>query len=54
MLLGNIAMSAYCLSELFTVSSRDQLTSLLTTRRNGAGPLGLVLAALGIAVLALA
>ncbi len=54
MLLGNIAMAAYCLSELFTISSRDQLPALLTTRRPGVGALGLVLAALGIAVLALA
>ena len=54
MVLGNIAMAAYCLGELFAISSRDQLTSLLTTRRPGPGALGLVLAALGIAVLALA
>src|SRR5260221_6908966 len=54
MLLGNIAMSAYCLSELFKVSRDEPLSALLTVRRNGPGALGLVLAALGIAVLALA
>jgi hypothetical protein len=54
MLLGNIAMSAYCLSELFNLSRETPLTQLLTVRRTGPGALGLVLAALGIAVLALA
>ena len=54
MLLGNIAMAAYCLSELFSVSKDAPLANLLTVRRDGLGVLGLVLAALGIAVLALA
>ena len=54
MLLGNIAMAAYCLAELLSISSRDALTGLLTARREGPGKLGLVLAALGIAVIALA
>lgn len=54
LLLGNIAMAAYCLSELFTVTARDSLAGLLTTRRDGPGSLGLGLAALGVAVLILA
>ena len=54
MVLGNIAMSAYCLSELFGVSREVPLTTLFTVRRNGPGVLGFILAALGIAVLALA
>jgi len=54
MLLGNIAMAAYCLAELFSITSHDSLAGLLTTRREGPGRLGLVLAALGIAVIALA
>jgi hypothetical protein len=54
MLLGNIAMAAYCLSELFTVTARDPLAGLLTARRDGPGILGLILAALGVAVLILA
>ncbi len=54
MLLGNIAMAAYCLSELFSITSHDSLTGLLTTRRGGPGKLGLVLAAMGIGVIALA
>ena len=54
MLLGNIAMAAYCLSELFSVPRGSDLAPLLTARRAGPGTLGLVLAALGVAVLALA
>ena len=54
MLLGNIAMTAYCLAELFSISSRDALVGVLTARREGPGQLGLVLAALGIVVIALA
>ncbi len=54
MLLGNIAMAAYCLAELFSISSRDALVGVLTARREGPGQLGLVLAALGIVVIALA
>ena len=54
MLLGNIAMASYCLAELLSISSREALTGLLTARREGPGKLGVVLAALGIAVIALA
>ena len=54
MLLGNIAMAAYCLSELFSISSPEALVGLLTTRREGPGKLGLILASLGLAVITLA
>ena len=54
MLLGNLAMSAYCLSELFTTPKDGRLADLLTARRAGPGALGLILAAAGLAVVALA
>ncbi len=54
MLLGNIAMSAYCLSELFTLPKDGQLADLLTARRAGPGALGLILAPAGLLVVALA
>jgi hypothetical protein len=54
MLLGNIAMAAYCLSELFHVPLNTKLSTVLTARNSGPGALGLALAALGVAVLALA
>jgi len=54
MLLGNIAMAAYCLDELFRVPSDGKITEVLTTHRTGVGALGMVLAATGIAVLLLA
>ena len=54
MLLGNIAMAAYCLSELFHVPLNTKLSAILSVRNPGPGALGLALAALGVAVLALA
>ena len=54
MLLGNIAMSAYCLSELFVLPKDGRLADLLTVRREGPGALGLILAALGVVVIILA
>src|SRR5689334_6704425 len=33
MLLGNIAMAAYCLAELFRISAKENVTQVLTTRR---------------------
>jgi len=54
MLLGNIAMAAYCLAELFRVPRDGNLADLLTRRREGAGVLGPVLAALGVAVIVIA
>ena len=54
MLLGNIAMSAYCLSELFLLPAHGRLAGLLTARRDGPGLLGLLLAAAGAAVVLLA
>lgn len=54
LLLGNIAMAAYCLSELFALPKDGRVADLLTVRREGPGGLGLVLAALGTAVIVLA
>lgn len=48
--LGNIAMSAYCLSELFLVPSGGKVGDVLVARRQGPGWLGIVLAGAGIAV----
>lgn len=53
MLLGNIAMSAYCLGELFAVPAGGRPAELLVVRRDGAGWLGISLAVAGIAVVAL-
>lgn len=50
MLLGNIAMSAYCLSELFLLPRDGRLADLLGVRRPGPGGLGLILAAAGAVV----
>ncbi len=49
-LLGNIAMSAYWLNELFHTPRDGRLADILTTRRNGPGWLGVILAVLGITV----
>lgn len=54
MLLGNIAMAAYCLAELFRTPRHGRVADLLVMRRDGPGGLGLALAALGIAVVTLA
>jgi Protein of unknown function (DUF1475) len=54
MLLGNIAMAAYCLSELFALPKGGRLADLLTVRREGPGALGLILAGLGVIVIVLA
>jgi Protein of unknown function (DUF1475) len=54
MLLGNIAMSSYCLDELFRLPRDGRIADLLTVRRAGPGGLGLALAALGGTVLLLA
>lgn len=54
MLLGNIAMSAYCLSELFAMPADGKLSDLLVARRSGPGGLGIALALAGIAVVSLA
>jgi hypothetical protein len=50
MLLGNIAMSSYWLSELYTVKTDGKVSDLLTARRTGPGALGILLALAGIAV----
>jgi hypothetical protein len=54
MLLGNIAMAAYCLAELFRVPRDGRLADVLVVRRPGPGVLGLILSALGVAVTLLA
>ena len=54
MLLGNIAMSSYCLAVLWRAPAAARLPDLLVQRRDGAGPLGWILAGLGAAVLGLA
>ena len=54
MLLGNIAMSAYWLSELLAIPADGKLADLFTARRAGPGALGLGLAAAGVLVVALA
>jgi hypothetical protein len=50
MLLGNIAMSSYCLSELYRAPRGGRLADVLSVRREGPGALGLLLAILGAAV----
>ena len=50
MLLGNIAMSAYCLRELFAVPANGRLADLLTLRRDGPGWLGVGLAIAGLMI----
>lgn len=54
LLLGNIAMSAYCLSELLSVKKDASLVEVLTAKRGGQGLLGWILAAAGLAVVGLA
>ncbi|MSU72739.1 MAG: DUF1475 domain-containing protein [Opitutus sp.] len=54
MLLGNIAMAAFCLAELAQRQPNSEFRDLLTARREGVGPLGLSLAAIGVVVIALA
>jgi len=53
MLLGNIAMSSYCLAELFRTPTDGKLGDLLVRRHEGTGKLGPVLALIGAAVVAL-
>jgi Protein of unknown function (DUF1475) len=50
MLLGNIAMSSYCLAELSMVPSGGKLSDILAARRTGPGWLGIALAVIGVAV----
>jgi hypothetical protein len=54
MLLGNIAMSAYCLDELFRLPASGRIADLLVARRDGPGGLGLALAGMGVVVVTLA
>jgi hypothetical protein len=50
MALGNIAMSSYWLSELYTVKTDGRVADILVARRTGPGVLGILLALAGIAV----
>ena len=54
MLLGNVAMAAYCLAALFRTPPDGKLADVLTRRHDGAGVLGPALAVLGVAVIAVA
>jgi len=54
LLLGNIAMAAYCLNELIHARTDQPISDLLTARRGGFGGLGLLLAAAGITVITIA
>ena len=54
MLLGNIAMSAYCLRELFAVPRTSRLQDVLTLRHEGVDWFGPTLAVAGGAILFLA
>jgi hypothetical protein len=53
MLLGNIAMSTYCLDELFRTPRNGRISEMLVSRRSSQG-LGLTLATVGIAIIGLA
>jgi hypothetical protein len=50
MLLGNIAMSSYCLAALSQVPRDGRIRDVLIARRPGPGWLGIALAAAGVAV----
>ena len=50
LLLGNIAMAAYCLGELFALPKEGRPADLLTLSRAGPGSLGIILAILGAVV----
>lgn len=54
MLLGNIAMAAYCLRELFRLPTDGRIADLLTARHAGMDVLGPVLAGAGLVVIILA
>ncbi len=54
LLLGNMAMAAYCLAELYAVPAGARPADLLTLRRDGPGWLGLALSAAGLGVVGLA
>jgi hypothetical protein len=50
LLLGNIAMAAYCLNELRQAPAGESLTQVLIARHSGTSALGVALAFLGAAV----
>ena len=51
LLLGNIAVASYCLTELFSVPRTAPVAEVLSARRSGPGWIGLVLATAGIALI---
>ena len=51
LLLGNIAMAAYCLNELFHARTVAELPQILTRRHDGKSWLGLALTCLGLVVI---
>lgn len=48
--LGNIAMSVFCLIELFSIKSKDSISSILLLRKQGISYTALILAILGTSV----
>lgn len=52
LLLGNIAMSAYCLNELWRLPRDGSWRAILTEKRSAPGILGPLLAGLGVIVVA--
>lgn len=54
LLLGNLAMAAYCLAELWRLGPDDATAAVLTRRREGVSPLGLTLAAIGVGIVGFA
>jgi hypothetical protein len=50
MALGNIAMSLYCLSELFMVRTDGKVSEVVSAKRSGPGWLGIALSLAGVAV----
>ena len=54
LLLGNIAMAAFCLRELFRIKTARDLPAVLTRPNPGQSALGLGLAGLGLTVVGLA
>ena len=51
MLLGNIAIAAYCLRELFSVSRTEPLSTVVTRQRESFDVLGSLLAIAGVGVI---
>jgi hypothetical protein len=48
--LGNIAMSVYCLIQLFSIKSNDSIAAILVEKKQNVSNLAILLAILGIGV----